>query len=124
MLEWTRGRRPWEGGQKGRPGSQRETGAMGRQGGHTDHSNSAVESDSDGGAEIHREIAGSLPQTSVLGGIAFDRRTAAFDRGSARRCLLLFSWTWDALSHGGTLSGLCGTRNGRSGRPSVSLMNS
>ena len=44
--------------------------------------------------------------------------------GSARRCLLLFSWTWDALSHGGTLSGLCGTRNGRSGRPSVSLMNS
>ena len=68
MLEWTRGRRPWEGGQKGRPapGSQRETGAMGRQGGHTDHSNSAVESDSDGGAEIHREIAGSLPHAQAL----------------------------------------------------------
>ena len=42
-------------------------------------------------------------------------------------------WTWNALFrlpfHGGTLNGLCrrrlcGTRNGRSARPSVSLMNS
>ena len=30
----------------------------------------------------------------------------------------------DALSHGGTLSGLRVTRNGRSGRPSKPLMNS
>ena len=79
MLEWTRGRRPWEGGQKGRPGSQRETGAMGRQGGHTDHSNSAVVSDSDGGAEIHREIAGSLPhaQASSLHSSSSSRSSSA-----------------------------------------------